>query len=428
MKKIITYSALALIGINTSALSALEYEVTLGAAAEHSDNILLTNTDERSDTERSVQASFNIQQQSELIETDIDYRAERIDYAKDSNDDQTVIVGSAAVNLTLIPRAITWRFSNLTQNLRRDLSETDIQSNRENRNIFATGPDLSYRASSVDTINLRPLYIATRFEDTDNNDNDRISVNLNWAHRLSGGRAIELGATQSETDFDDPTTPDLETKNVYIAYASKLSTADLAIKLGHNEVKYEQAEKVDGPLIEISYDLQSASQELAIFATHLVTDSTIGIGNTSATSGGDITDTDNNFDDIDIVTRAYGRIRYLNNTVCSVCTVSMSLIYDDQDFETLNNDETSLTSEIGFNYRFRTNLNAQFSLARESIDFNNSSNRNDDVDSVSIRLNYTPYPDLSVYMTVRQEERDSNVIAARYDEFRSGLGVSYRFN
>jgi hypothetical protein len=336
------------------------------------------------------------------------------------------VEGTARIDWALLPQTFSWNFTTSTQDLRRDRRETDILSNRERRNIFSTGPTFSYRASSVDTVNFAAFYTDTSFKETETSDNSRLTGNLFWGHKLPRNREFTAGVSYTETDFDDVTVPDIERTSGYLSYASSFSNTQWSVKAGLNESKQDASETVDGPLFEATINYQSGNQELALVAINQITDSTIGLGDSSSIIDGDIPDSDNNFADIDIVERSHLDIRYTNHAVCSVCTLSGFIVYDDQDFNKLNNDEESVQLGLGFAYKFTQNLNTELSLSRETVKFF-STDRKDDVDRARLRINYTVLPPLTLYLSLHNEQRSSNLATANYDELRSGLGFDYRF-
>jgi hypothetical protein len=405
---------------------ALEYSANLDISAEHSDNILLSKENKQSDTERRALINFALKEHTKTIQANIDYSAEYYDYKDDLIEDESVIEGTAKLDWAISPQAFNWNFTTSTQNLRRDRKETDILSNSERRNIFSTGPTFSYRASSVDTANLSIIYTDTQFKETDASDNNRTSGNLFWNHKQPGNREFTTGISYAETDFDDITVPDIERTSAYIGYTSSFTNTQWSVKAGYNKSKQDASEDVDGPLLEASINYRSDKQEFSLIAINLITDSTIGLGDSSSIIDGDMPDDDSNFTEIDIVERSHLDIRYTNHSLCSVCTLDGFIVYDDQDFHTLDNDEESVLVGLGFAYKFTQNLNTELRLSRETIKFYNT-DRDDDVDRALIRVNYTVLPQLTVYLSFRNEQRSSNQVLAEYDESRSGLGLNYTF-
>lgn len=405
---------------------ALDYDVNAVVAVEHSDNANLDNDQQRSDIEQRTELGLHLQQDSQHVQAAVDYRVLNSDYMNNVLDDDTRLEGQANVKWSPIPGSIDWNLFTSTYNLQRDSSQADILNNREGRTIISTGPSLNARLSSIDTLSIGAYYTSTELEDTNQSDNKRASGHIDWTHRLSPNREFSTGLQYSNTDFELINQPDIKSSSAYIAFGSTLSSSHIRLKLGYNQSKRDSLDDVSGPLVEFAMNYRPVNQEISFIAINLITDSTIGLGINSTLVEEGVGIDDSNFDNIDIVERLYSRLRYTNTALCNVCTITASVVYDEEDFETQVRDEQSLETELGFQYRLSSSLNAGILLEHETIDFENG-DRNDDVNSVTLRTSYSATESMTLFAAISFEERSSNAEDFNYDELRGEIGVRYQF-
>jgi predicted porin len=415
------------LSICTHSAFSFEYQIEAETALEHSDNARRSSTQERSDTEQRVELGVSLEEQSRHLSAVADYRARYSDYKKNVQEDESVIEGQAVVKWSPLPRTLAWDLFTSTRNLQRDRRQVDILSNREKRTIISTGPVFSARLSGVDTLQLSGRFTTTELEDSDQSENDRTSARADWIHKLSPTHSLSAGVEYAETDFDLNTLADIENNSAYLSFSSELSSSRLRIKAGYNESKRDSQDDVSGPLLEASVEYNPANQQISFVVVNLITDSTIGLGTNPTLIDENINSNDSSFNDVDIVERVYSELRYINNAVCNVCTFSGTVIYDKQDFDVQLRDESSVSIELGAMYRFSSTLNAGLYLGRQSIDFEDV-NREDDLDRIRIRVEYSATNLLTLYSQLLFEERQSTDNNADYDESAAVIGLRYRFH
>ncbi len=403
---------------------ALDGSIRVGAELEHTDNALKTDENTRSELEQRVTALVAANHSGEDLVADISYDFSYTDYDKDTQNDETVIVGDASIVYEQIEQQLFWSLENSRRNLRADKQDVDIEANREDRSITRFGPQFIFRPSSVDSVNTRLSYALIEYEDSDEQDSERLGASASWVRSLSKIDALSLSFNFEDVTFDR-SEDDYEYYLATLGYEAALSKLNYKIVVGYNESKRDTG-NVDGGYFRGEAEYTSGRSEWSANLLHELTDSSRQDNNGNLTGLGD----SGNFGgEVDVFERSTAELEYENSGVCSACTVRTSLYYESEDYESIENDSDELGLRLNFGYRYtpRTTLNAGLRYADLAF---KGGNLREDYDYIEARLGLDQRftREFTVSFGVELLERDSDAVAGDYEELRGGIRAVYLFD
>ncbi len=401
----------------------LSIGITVGV--EHSDNALKLSENEIDDTKSYGQLELGLDAETRRIDVELDYFGELAHYENDTIDREDFWEGDASVVFTLLENRLSWEATHSRTEQLQNARDVDIRNNRESRDIFSTGPDLTLRLSQVDQLLLQGRWNAVQFQDTEQTDSERLSGLAGWQRRLSPTSTASLAYEYVDVEFDD-LDETLAYERLYASYEVALKSSSYTISLGANRSDWDTLDDNEGFFGEIEWRLESGEHRLSLAATNQLTDSGIGLGGSGVT-GGDFQPQDPNFGQLDEVERLGGRLGYGFDGLCARCQVDFGLDYDEQDFQTLDLDQERFGGSIGFTFQFSSRADLRWTARYSEIDFT-ADDRTDELTNMQLRLNWQLSRSLSVALWGFIDERDTSggFVDGDFDETAGGVSLTYR--
>lgn len=424
---LITQVAILSIALHFPNTSALVISTTASISNEHSDNVLLSDTNQQSDLITTTSISLNVEENSTTLQSVINYELSHINHKKNIQNDESLIEGQAILTFSPVQDTFKWDIISSTRNLQRNRRDTDILENREKRSIISTGPTFGLNITSVDQLSLSLHKTATLFEDTDNSDNERDSADAIWTHRFSNTHRSSIGLRHSEVTFDNILLSDIQTNTFFTSYESQLSDLSTKIVAGYNESTIN-GNTSNAPYLESEISYSRLGHHLTVVTINQLTDSTIGLGNNSAAISSDLNTNDSNFNTPDIIERTFLSASYLSNLLCATCQTTLEFIFDKQSFENEPLDETSSNLSIGTRYQASPSTSLSINISEERIKFEQPAQRKDIIFRSSFEIFYQLTRNLSTALQLQHTENKSNLDASDYKESLLRLNLQYRIN
>lgn len=406
----------------TSASFGLDLSATAGLQAEHSDNMTKVPDNKRSDLKSTVSASVNAEHAGEKLKVDLSYSADRSTYQQDSFDDATRVNGSGSVVYEQIDGQLVWTLENSRKNVIKNKALNDVEDNREDRSISIARVDFTMRPSSVDSISLSPSYTDIKYEDTDNQDSERIGGRLGWAHALSQIDSVSLDVNYDDVTFDRDQF-DYEYYLYTIKYQANLSKLSYSIAVGMNESKLAN-DDYDGQYFKANANYKVSRSLFGLDVLQELTDTSRGTNNEG------LSESSADFEAVDIFERNSVEMNYQNQGFCQSCTVKFSLIYEDEDYEVLPSDNDELRVNASFAYQWSRLISWDLGVTWQDVSFSDQTVVQSDYESLSYRagLRWQVAEKLSAGFYVGYEDKEFDVSARDYDELKGGANLSYSFD
>jgi hypothetical protein len=191
-------------------VKAAEYGFGVGYSARHTDNALRTpppvppSTQEPvSDVEHNLTATGNIRLKAARWDIAATSGIEFESYANDTFDQRSVETLYGSAIYTFLPQRLTWTTTDTLQDTIITALLPTTPDNLEQTNQFSTGPDVTWRISTGNTVGFLARYENDWYEQSDFLSNDRAVGELNWRYRISEPASFILRYRYENLRFKD---------------------------------------------------------------------------------------------------------------------------------------------------------------------------------------------------------------------------------
>ena len=236
----------------------LEKGYRLSTQLTHSDNIRRSSGGELDDVIGSIQLDFSLAQETGPLQGDITAQYRYIEYLEDSFDAEPIAAFDGQLEWLIIPDRLTWEFLDSFGQLTTDPFQTDTPSNRQDSNVFTTGPQLDFRLGQVTTLNIGARYVDQYFEESEAG-NERVTGTIELARQLSNDRNISLVLDAEETTFDDESFMKFERRSAFVRFDSPLGASQLSLDIGVNQID-RAGQSNTGTLYRLSFTRDANEQ------------------------------------------------------------------------------------------------------------------------------------------------------------------------
>lgn len=225
----------------------LDYEVDLGGG--HSDNILRTPANERSEDIASAGLQFSFDEHSKKIQADVIGDFAYYDYRDDTFDSEVIGNLSGGVLFSLVPEHFQWMASDNFGQVLTDPFAPATPENSENINYFTTGPDVYFDLGSVTQLRLGGRYTDTRYEDSPL-DSRGASVQLGLARLLSRATSVSLNVRALKETYDENAlNGDYKQNDAFVSFEAQGARTNLSLDLGYSELDRDASTDKEGGLL-----------------------------------------------------------------------------------------------------------------------------------------------------------------------------------
>ena len=229
------------------------YELTLELGVEHSDNRARTDppgSDETALVPRMVLDMFRSGQRTTLRAAGHADLRLPLDGPFD-NEFQASLAGR--LNWHLIEDSLDWIVENVTSGAPLDLTAQDTPDNRQQTNVFSTGPRWLIRPAAPWSGLLDARYIHSYAEDSDAFNSDRLVLAARALRRLGGGRQFSAGVEATEVRYreDEFATADYQRLDLVGRYRATRAALDMDIAAGRTRIDLDRGERFEGNLVRL---------------------------------------------------------------------------------------------------------------------------------------------------------------------------------
>ncbi len=229
-----------------------ELNLTLTAGAIQSDNIGRVADGAEEDGAIGIAGvRLGYKEQTRRIESDIDLNAAYEHYFDDTFDGGILGGVNATVNFGVVPEKFLWSFRENFGQIDTNPFAAATPDNRENLNIFATGPDFFLALGDATSLKLSARHTDTDYE-TQNLDGQQNEGELSLIRRLSGSSTLSLVAQSAKFEFDDEVAnPEYDRHEGLLRFEAQGSRTSLSVDGGYTAIDLD-GETSDGLLARIS--------------------------------------------------------------------------------------------------------------------------------------------------------------------------------
>jgi hypothetical protein len=413
-----------LIGINAiEPLRASEYFYGLGYTAEHSDNIFLASSNERSDWIHSLLANLAYQEKTIDLEAHVLAQATYNHYQKNSFDDETLLDLKSSAVWTISPQRFFWTLEDRNQQALVDTTGVSTPANRTNVNVLSTGPDVYLRVAPVHTLALgaRAGDVYTGRAD---DDNKRFSGSAAWLYQSSSITTLSLNYQALDVRYDNSTlNNDFRREDIFFRADFRPSFSQYVLDLGTTHINFDRGVDESGTLARLSW-IRHSTPESSFGASISKEFSDTGADalatNTPSSQGA--TSGQATIITADVYTTKGGTIFY--NHSGSQLGVQFMAGERKLDFQTTLQDRKETTGSLQVDYLFPGATTAALFTQYIRTEYMDVT-RSDTERNTGIRVNQHLSHTVSLGLEGRHHDRTSTVSSSSYVDNRVLLTILY---
>ena len=401
-------------------------EIDLGVTSRYSDNARRTYSDKVSERQDEYSAGILADYENSLLDFETDYRASENRFDKETQPDRSLIEGNAELLIGKAHHPVDLLLVHSRRSVLGAPDQVDLLQNEDERQIFSAIPTARLRLSRVDNLLLRGDYTQVDFRYADVFNSERTGGSLIWQHRFSSVSNLEVAAQHTEISYDALPDNDYEYQNASVTFATELRYLSYSVSVGYNQSTPEVGEDFSAPSYRVEVDYRTGFNTLSLLASQQITDTSLGDGNQGML--------DNvNLDDatgvgLDQFESRVIELRWDNQSLCERCSAYASLLYEQEQYQTLTEDNDQHVASVGVDYQLSRASSIGFQASRRERKFDSDVDRNDfTVTSVGANYRYTFINDLAVQVFFIVDESESDAETLTYDERISGISLTYTF-
>jgi len=364
-----------------------------------------------------------IENSSNLI-ADLNASVSVLNYKNDPSQDTTDLDLTLSALWIVNPSRFEWLVSDVYTQTLIDPLQSDTQSNREDINIFTTGPNYYWRLNSKHNINFEARFQNTYYNTTDG-DSDRISTALGWVYRVNSSLSASLNAEFATLDYIDNTLSDYMSNDLFVRLAYQRGRNIFAAEAGITNFDFETQDDIKGNRYLLSLQNQrTTNSDIFLEFSHRISDEATEILSDALDPlSGDATPTSVG---TDIFTEDNINIRYTNTTnrfdfLAEIEDIKRDyVIRDDLDIHSFR---VSIQPTINFSQTASLDLEA---MQMKTIYEDPSLVGREDIDTIYIlRYNNSFSRNLRWSLSIETEQRKSTVPTNDYEDNRILATLSY---
>lgn len=423
MKKIIGVFSFCLLMPSLALAKNLTFDLL--AALGESDNALKSDVDEVNEKQNRYTASLNGNWDKQWVNANMQYTAYREMFADDSQDEQNYLQGDSSLTFGNASNLLNLDLRHSRRTLLKDITESPINSNQEEREIFSVIPSMRFDVTSSDELVLTVDTSRTRYLETEFKDSDRNVYGVDFQHGFSAVDRLNIRLSKTESDFVYFPQADYNLSSAVLVYSANLRKLSYSLGVGQEKTEPEFSESQSSPHYEASMSYISGQNQFRIFVDQSVTDSSFGQGlslNNSVIPG-----VDSAFDEIGLIDRKTSGIDVAREMTAR-STLTLGVSKTDDEFVNSDAESTQLGGTASLRYSFspRATLTLSHSLSDvEAISFSLNDQYRQSFTRISFRYQFFRSFDLELFR--EKEKRASDTGQQSYLENFTGISLGYHF-
>jgi hypothetical protein len=203
-------------------------ETTIG----HTDNATRTSSAGISDNVGSVGGYIDLRRDGSRIDGRLRSDGSFRDYFDNTYNDDFLGSVTAELQIGLIGESVIWSADDTFGQALSDSFAPSTPDNRENINVFSTGPDIRLQLGRSTEAVIQGRYQDTNYENSNGVDNERVTVGIAFVRHASPTVAWSLNADTSSVDFDDIWNSGYDQQDIFVRLESRDANQTLTADVG----------------------------------------------------------------------------------------------------------------------------------------------------------------------------------------------------
>lgn len=243
----------AVVWVAAAGASAAEFSYGVAVTTERSTNARRAPEIEEEEEETIDSVLFSARYRDILptLRSEVAVSSERRNYRRGMFQDETLFHLDGTVVWLPTPQ-FSWTVADSFRNVPVSQALPDTPANREDTNIFLTGPGIEWRITPADHLLAEARYGRFDAERSDI-DNDRHSVALRLRHRHSSLAEQSLNLEYLRVEFDnDLSNTNYRRQDLFYRGRFRPSRNELTMDLGHTSIDRDRLSEVSGSLFRLT--------------------------------------------------------------------------------------------------------------------------------------------------------------------------------
>ena len=425
--------------INSSIVQALELNASLYSETEYTSNARLATTDTEDDVIERVGVNVVLQEERKRFNADASFNLSQDFYLNDTFADQTQLTtGFGLFNFDIVENFLDWRTSFTRSQVLSDSTAGDTPDNREDRDTFRTGPNVSYRINQASVFQFGANYIQVENSDENAADTKRIGANASYIYQYNSitdfslnssyDRVIEInedGRTKSNSDEHS------QNISLSVGMSRQFSHGAFSAQVGRNEVRSEDSQTVSGNFFNIQLQREQVYyHNIVAQYSESISDSSIGFDSLESLLAANPNFSSDNprletTSQLDIIKQKSADIS-INRSIGSY-QYTLSAFWTDQNYQIQQNDERSIGMSLNIQQQIQEDLTVGFTYRRVKQKLLDGPNTGDNfTQTYTVDGAYRWTVDFSTKAFVAYQQRENNKKSIReYEDFSVGVTLNW---
>ncbi|MEO1245980.1 MAG: hypothetical protein AAFX56_09905 [Pseudomonadota bacterium] len=421
-----TLYSLPLVYLLAAAETAVAQEsntwMSVGLAVEHTDNIDRIEAGGRDETTISGLSEFQITASGRRYDLLLDGVLNYSTFQNDTSDDEFRGNAFSELVLNVAGEGVQWITQDNFGQVRRVVTAPDTPDNRENINVFRTGPRLATRLGQRGALSLQAFYQRSQYEDS-LQDSDSLAGVLVLGRTISPRTDLSLNLSARQVEFDESELfNDYDINEAYFGWTTAGARTRLEFEAGYTEVS-EDTNDENGSLFRLQLARDVSSRSRLTFDAR-----------TELTTSEDAFRFTQQLGRPELTTQAQGadaepfRLNFFGlawQTTGDRLALNAEVSFDSREFiETTTEDRERALARVGatrtLSGNFALGVFAEYS--DESFD-----NEAEDFDEfvVGLRMDFRPIRRMQVAAVVSRVDRSTDVQNLSFEETLARLTITY---
>jgi hypothetical protein len=408
---------------------AASFTYSLGYRAEYSDNIyrLPDEQEVQSDLINTVLVGFTYLENTSTFNARILGNFIYEDYYNKTFENQTNNWLDAYGEYFFVPQVVSWVAADGFRKVQIDPLEPDTPTNRQDSNVFVTGPNVYLRFGPVDTLTIEARYGRAWVENVDI-DSERDFIATRWAHRLSERNTLSLNYEFLDVDYENSTlNTDFRRHNFFLRANASSARNVYTLDLGRTRIEPYGDEAISNWLVRLDSTWQASSissvgvhygREYSDTASDLIPTGVIeqvGSGGIIPPIGTDIVTGELYYTE---------EVEFFYTRRGNTFPWSARLFNRRIDYDTSPEDRQEKGSLVDARYVFSSTLSYQASASYTVLEYDQLGREDRDA-IMGVALIYRAGPNLTAGLSLRRFVRKSTDSTAEYTDDRPAITINY---
>lgn len=259
-QSIVRISLLLLVFGMSQAVSAKEFIPQFGISIEDHSNATKNDISPQGDTLFVPYAGFTFEEETSLIQSSIQFRVNREQYADDTFDTKNLFTMDGFIDWEIVPGRYIWVVEDAASSRRIDQTEPDSlgnsKQNLQNFNVLMTGPDVLLRRGVYQVV--LKARLADVYYSEAATDNQRLLLSGAVNKDLNDYSKIGFDASVSFVRFEEDFNVDYDIGSMLATYDRELPFGTLELRGGFNFVNHQNAKDETGAIGELALQIGRA--------------------------------------------------------------------------------------------------------------------------------------------------------------------------